>query len=356
MKKTVIALYDDYDSAIEALKELVDRGISDESICFMANDVRGEFRQFVGTGEVVVPAQVMMNCMDADDRIGFLVSSMHSYAMGPGVMSVSGIGPVLAAGQVKAMLMGKPRGLIAALVDMGIPDQSARNYAEGLRRGGTLLAVQTTEEKTGDVVDILNHYSPVDLNQRVSLWRERGWEDFSEDAQPLDENQLWPRSKYRSEEQVASEEQERILYPREQYRPEGERAEDAAEQDLWPRDEYRLEEEKVSAKTEHEIYPRDQYRHESANTGRSDFMVFDTMFRSHFEDETSKGDMPYDQYIPAYRFGYDLARMATFKDENSWSDVEPEARRLWEGQNPGTWDRYKDAVRHAWEAVSEPVH
>jgi len=49
---------------------------------------------------------------------------------------------------------------------------------------------------------------------------------------------------------------------------------------------------------------------------------------------------------PAYEFGRQIrARMPG----RTWLELEGQARARWEETNPGTWDRYGDAVRAGWE-------
>ena len=57
----------------------------------------------------------------------------------------------------------------------------------------------------------------------------------------------------------------------------------------------------------------------------------------------------YDEFDPAYRQGHRLATDSRYAGR-SWAQIEAEARAEWEQQHPqGAWDRYKAAVRHAWE-------
>ena len=35
-----------------------------------------------------------------------------------------------------------------------------------------------------------------------------------------------------------------------------------------------------------------------------------------------------------------------------WNAIEPDARRDWESHNPGTWEKFKDAVRYGWDRVA----
>ena len=47
----------------------------------------------------------------------------------------------------------------------------------------------------------------------------------------------------------------------------------------------------------------------------------------------------------AYRYGHELGG----RGGDSWPAVEPEARRRWEEGQPGTWERFKDAIRYGWD-------
>ncbi len=72
-------------------------------------------------------------------------------------------------------------------------------------------------------------------------------------------------------------------------------------------------------------------------------------FRKDFGTRYGKSGSTFEEYTPAYRFGYNLANDERYRGD--WSTVEPQARTLWEGKNAGTWSEFKDAVHHAWEKV-----
>ncbi len=72
--------------------------------------------------------------------------------------------------------------------------------------------------------------------------------------------------------------------------------------------------------------------------------VFDAEeYRGHFEGEKIGGS--FDPYLPAYRFGHELHRRHAAE---RWEDVEGFARDRWEEDNPGTWEKFRNAIRHAW--------
>lgn len=70
--------------------------------------------------------------------------------------------------------------------------------------------------------------------------------------------------------------------------------------------------------------------------------------RAHHDANAMEG-MNYDDFDPAYRYGHALASDSRFGGRG-WDEIEPDARVEWERRHPrSTWDRFKGAVRHAWE-------
>ena len=83
-----------------------------------------------------------------------------------------------------------------------------------------------------------------------------------------------------------------------------------------------------------------------------DYDDYQDRFRSHYNATYGTKGYSYGYYEPAYRYGYDLATSERY-GRRDWGEVEIEARDLWEDRNEGTWDRFKDAVEHAWHEVKE---
>jgi hypothetical protein len=73
-------------------------------------------------------------------------------------------------------------GILGALVDLGIPEETAGYYAEGVRRGGTLVSVRVDDQYTDKALNILNRHNPVDLNERTTQWRSEGWTGYRDDV------------------------------------------------------------------------------------------------------------------------------------------------------------------------------
>jgi hypothetical protein len=85
------------------------------------------------------------------------------------------------------------------------------------------------------------------------------------------------------------------------------------------------------------------------NGAASDAESDDALFRRHYDSQAYPGARGYAYYVPAYRYGRQLQAAARFQGQ-TWEQLEPQARALWERDNPGTWDKVQPAVRYAWSA------
>jgi hypothetical protein len=71
-------------------------------------------------------------------------------------------------------------------------------------------------------------------------------------------------------------------------------------------------------------------------------------FRQHQRVTAPESGLTYLEYEPAYRYGYDVGQRFP---EQAWGTLEAALREGWERWHPGTWERFKDAVRYGWETV-----
>jgi hypothetical protein len=81
----------------------------------------------------------------------------------------------------------------------------------------------------------------------------------------------------------------------------------------------------------------------------------DSWWRQNFNSRPYAAGQQYDDFRPAYRYGYESGRHHMGR---SWNDVESDLRTGWnkyehrpEGSE-STWDRVKDAVQDAWHKVT----
>lgn len=87
--------------------------------------------------------------------------------------------------------------------------------------------------------------------------------------------------------------------------------------------------------------------------GRRAYADYDADFRQDFATRYGTTGARYEEYQPAYQYGHQLAGDARYRGR-SWDDIEANARSDWESSHPGSaWERFKAAVRHAWEHVTD---
>lgn len=205
MTSTVIGLYDDMQSAQQVVRELRDHGIGNDRISLVANDASGEYSGQLGsttTGKGRKGKKDDTDGTEAGAGIGAVLGGIGGLLVGLGALTIPGIGPVIAAGPLATAVSGlvgagvgaaagaATGGLLGALVDMGIPEEQAEYYTEGVRRGGTLVVVEADDHMVDQVRDIMDRFDPVDVDQRASQWREGGWQGFDQQAQPYTRAQM----------------------------------------------------------------------------------------------------------------------------------------------------------------------
>lgn len=189
--KTVVGLFDTFEDAQNAVRDLRSAGFSGDDISLVAQDEGGHYAQHLQGGE----KQNVGDGAAAGAGIGAVLGGLGGLLLGLGALAIPGIGPILAAGPIVAALGGAGVGAIAggivgALVDLGIPEEHANMYAEGIRRGGTLVVARTSDEMADQAADVMNRYHPIDIDSRATEWREQNWTRFDENAGQYQSNRL----------------------------------------------------------------------------------------------------------------------------------------------------------------------
>jgi stress response protein YsnF len=195
MAKTIVALYDDLPTAEAVARALVESGIRREDISLMANDASGQ-QSGLGAADSAdtngtsrsAASDTGTGATATGAAIGGAVGGLGGFLVGLGALAIPGIGPVVAAGPLAAALIGAGAGavaggLIGALTNIGVPEEEAGLYAEGVRRGGALLALRTDEAEADRAIEVMERFDPVDIDTRASEWRQSGWTGFSGDTE-----------------------------------------------------------------------------------------------------------------------------------------------------------------------------
>lgn len=174
--KTIVGLYDNLTDAHATVQDLVDAGIARDDISLVANDANKEYSPYLESGteaeEEAVEGAVA----------GGVVGGLAGLLLGLGAFAIPGIGPIIGAGPLVAALTGAAigaagGGLLGALVGWGIPETEAGYYTEGVRRGGTLVAVRTPDNMVDQVIAVMDRHNPIDVDRRAEEWRAAGWNE-----------------------------------------------------------------------------------------------------------------------------------------------------------------------------------
>jgi hypothetical protein len=183
MTQTVTALYDTYDSAVSAVDALEAAGIPHSDISIVSNNVDDRYGKDRPTHA-------------ADDAgkgagIGAAVGGVGGLLTGLGLLAIPGVGPVVAGGWLVAtaagavtgaVVGGAAGGLVGSLTGAGVPEHDANFYAEGVRRGGTLVTARVDDARASAAREILQRYKLVDPALRGAVYRESGWTSFDPNA------------------------------------------------------------------------------------------------------------------------------------------------------------------------------
>jgi uncharacterized membrane protein len=184
--QTVTGLYDNYDDARAVVTELEDAGISSSDITIVGRDApSGESKAVEGA--------------TTGAGIGAVAGGAGGLLAGLGMLAIPGIGPVVAAGWLVstaagaaagAVAGGAAGGIIGALTDAGINEAEVHVYAEGIRRGSTLVSTRVEEDMAVVARSILHNTSSVDLDERRATYRAQGWDRFDEAIPALTDEEV----------------------------------------------------------------------------------------------------------------------------------------------------------------------
>lgn len=172
---TISRLYDTYDDASRAVSDLERNGIRRDDISIVASNSEGWYRA----------EEPVSNARSGAD-IGAAVGGALGLLAGVGLLAIPGLGPVVAAGWAAATITGAVAGgvagdIIGALTESGVSREEAEIYAEGVRRGGTIVIARVPDADRARYEVILDR-NAVDVRGRSAAWQREGWSRYDPNA------------------------------------------------------------------------------------------------------------------------------------------------------------------------------
>lgn len=187
-KHTIARMYDNYSDASTIVHELEAAGIPDRDISLIANaDAHGRATT-VGEDDRLVAADRGASAAGVGGATGAAVGGVigggAGLLAGIGALAIPGVGPVVAAGWLVATLAGAgvgavTGGLAGSLAGAGVNRDEAQVYAEGVKRGGSLVTVRVEEADVQRAETIMAQRNSTDWQQRRSSFGPE-WTGFDE--------------------------------------------------------------------------------------------------------------------------------------------------------------------------------
>jgi uncharacterized protein (TIGR02271 family) len=344
--RTVVGLFEDLGEARMTLDELATQGIRPEQVSVIAPRIDGRANE----GALhLAPVQL------------------------PGGQTIAAQGPMLTM-LTPSTAAASGDVIVASLVRMGVPQNEAMQYVDGVRQGMTLEALMIDDSKAQAALDIMNRHGTRRRND-AGVRAGAGTRTEDELAVPVIEEELRvgkrevPAGGVRVstyvtttpvEEHVTLREERVDVNRRPANRPADENAfreqsievTATAEEPIVAKEARVVEEVVVRKGVEHEKKTiKDSVRKTDVRVEPIREAFDETAYRQHFDQSYGRmtdEEYQYEQVLPAYRYGHSLRSDQRFAGDD-WGTIEPQARTAWEENNPGTWTKFKAAIRHAWE-------
>src|SRR6476620_7909002 len=194
MMVTISRLYDNYSTGQQAVQRLESAGVPHSDISIVANNSDSWFN---------ADKKVDRDHDGVDDRaegagkgagIGAGVGGTAGLLAGLGLLAIPGLGPVVAAGWLAATAVGAAAGaatggIVGALTEAGVSKEEAPLYAEGVRRGGTMVSARVPDGDRARLDAILDQ-SAVNIRDRSAAWQKSGWKTFDPASKPYDAEEV----------------------------------------------------------------------------------------------------------------------------------------------------------------------
>ena len=175
---TVIGVFNNRSQAETAVSQLRGQGISQDSVSIVGreNNLRGGTSTnnndsgfspadwHKGDGDVAGMTGGTTQDLSNGTTAGGAIGGLAGVLAGAGLLTIPGIGPLLALGPIVGGLAGATAGgLTGALVDLGITPKRSEHYQSELQRGGIITAVQCDPGKVDSIANVLRSNGAQDV-------------------------------------------------------------------------------------------------------------------------------------------------------------------------------------------------
>lgn len=194
--KTVTRLFDKYEDAQAAVRELEAMGIPHSDISIVASNAEGAHDHH---GAHAGDPEKAAHDARKGASVGGVLGGGAGLLAGLGILAIPGVGPVVAAGWLVSTVVGAvagaaaggaASGLVSSLTHAGVSEGDANVYAEGVRRGGSLVSAKVEDADYTRAEAALQRFNAVDATTRGQAYRASGWSNFDPSAPAYTSDQV----------------------------------------------------------------------------------------------------------------------------------------------------------------------
>jgi hypothetical protein len=210
---TICRLYETYSDAVQVVEALQVAGVPTQDISLVSNNSDNWFNPTTNAGndspdqKTAQAKETEAKGNEADARTGSIEGGLIGAAIGAtagtagtligslALLAVPGVGATVGAGWLLGLMAagaaigGAGGGLLGALASAGVSEADAHVYAEGVRRGGSLVTARVSPADTGRVESVMDR-DAVDIAERGADYRRSGWKSFNPAAAPYTADQV----------------------------------------------------------------------------------------------------------------------------------------------------------------------
>lgn len=195
MSRTIVGVFDNYDNAENAARQIKDQGLRTADISIVAkqhgdntaqpsaaystspynglsakssesmitshnnaSNVAGNIGNVMGMGASGTNRGALNDNISDGATTGGVLGGLAGLFIGAGSMVVPGLGIIAAAGPITGLISGAVTGgIVGGLVDLGIPENNSRQYETDVKAGKILFSMKTDDDKIDQVASILRN-------------------------------------------------------------------------------------------------------------------------------------------------------------------------------------------------------
>ena len=163
INKILVGIFETENEAISVIKRLKEIGYDEEEITVIAKD-KAKMDRIDDETDRDINVQGDASGTGTGAAIGGALGGMAAALPALGLLTIPGIGPVLAAGPIVSILGGivaggVAGGLVGALIDMGVRKEDAKEYELQLEQGKIIILVENRDNLSNDVYSAYNQYN-----------------------------------------------------------------------------------------------------------------------------------------------------------------------------------------------------